>query len=82
MVQSVGLIYTDAYQKYNFGPDHPLRPLRLKLTYELMKDLGFFDHPSLKIIEPRMATKEEIERVHSKDYVDAVKKLSDNPNNR
>jgi acetoin utilization protein AcuC len=82
MVQSVGLVYTDKYQSYNFGPDHPLRPLRLKLTYSLMKSLGFFDHPSLKVIEPRMATEEEIERVHSQDYVNAVKKLSDDPNNR
>ena len=82
MVQSVGLIYTDKYQSYDFGPDHPLRPLRLKLTYSLMKSLGFFDHPSLKIIEPRMASEEEIERVHTQDYVNAVKKLSENPNNR
>ena len=36
----VGLIYTEEFQKYNFGPEHPLRPLRLELTYSLMEKLN------------------------------------------
>jgi len=82
MVDKIGLIYTSRYMEYNFGPDHPLRPLRLKLTYSLMEKLGLLNHKLLEIFEPREATREEIERVHSSDYVDVVKKLSNNINDR
>ena len=82
MVDKIGLIYTPRYMEYNFGPDHPLRPLRLKLTYSLMEKLGLLNHKLLEIFEPREATREEIESVHSSDYVDVVKKLSNNVNDR
>ncbi|MFW9947706.1 MAG: acetoin utilization protein AcuC [Candidatus Odinarchaeota archaeon] len=82
MVDKIGLIYTPRYMTYNFGPDHPLRPLRLKLTYSLMEKLGLLNHKLLEIYEPREASREEIETVHSSDYVDVVKKLSDNVNDR
>jgi len=29
-------IYTDAYFDYDYGSAHPLRVMRLKLTYELI----------------------------------------------
>ncbi|MFX0032067.1 MAG: acetoin utilization protein AcuC [Candidatus Hodarchaeota archaeon] len=80
MVGKVALIYTDKYQAYNFGPHHPLRPLRLKLTYSLMEKLELLSNEKLEIIEPKMATKEEIERIHASDYVNIVSKLSKNPN--
>ncbi|MFX1591458.1 MAG: acetoin utilization protein AcuC [Promethearchaeota archaeon] len=79
MVDKVGLIYTDEYQKYNFGKDHPLRPLRLKLTYSLMEKLKLLEHPRLTIMKPRLATQQEIESVHSHQYVEIIKKLSENP---
>ncbi|MHA1197019.1 MAG: acetoin utilization protein AcuC [Promethearchaeota archaeon] len=80
MARKVGLIYTQKFTDYNFGPQHPLRPLRLTLTYSLMEKLGLLKHRLLEIMEPSQATREEIERVHSSDYVDAVKRLSENPN--
>lgn len=79
MVDKVGLIYTDEYQRYNFGRDHPLRPLRLKLTYSLMEKLKLLEHQRLTIIQPRLATQQEIESTHSPEYIKVVKKLSENP---
>lgn len=75
----VGFIYTEEYQKYDFGKEHPLRPLRLKLTYSLMEKLQLLSNPTLEIFSPRLATKEELERVHSSEYIEIVKKLSENP---
>ncbi len=80
--KKVGLIYTNEYQKYNFGPQHPLRPLRIKLTYSLIEKLGLLNNESLEIIAPRMCTSEELEMVHSKDYIEAVKRLSDDPTDK
>jgi len=80
MIEKVGLIYTEEYQKYNFGRDHPLRPLRLKLTYSLMEKLSLLNNERLVIMKPRLATQQEIETTHSPQYVEVVKKLSTNPN--
>ncbi|TFG27944.1 MAG: acetoin utilization protein AcuC [Promethearchaeota archaeon] len=77
--KKIGLVYTDEYQKYNFGDRHPLRPLRIKLTYSLMEKLGLLNNDRLEIIPPRMCSSEELEMVHSKDYINAVKKLSEDP---
>jgi len=82
MVDKVSLIFTEDYQKYNFGKNHPLRPLRLQLTYSLFEKLNLLEHERLEAIKPRVATQEEIERVHSPKYVDIVKKLSVNPEDK
>jgi acetoin utilization protein AcuC len=79
MVEKVSLIYTDEYQKYNFGRDHPLRPLRLKLTYSLMEKLNLLKNERLTLKKPRLATQQEIESIHSPQYVEVVKRLSENP---
>ncbi len=34
------LYYTDRFLKYNFGPEHPLNPIRLSLSYKLIEDSG------------------------------------------
>jgi acetoin utilization protein AcuC len=82
MPDKVVLIYTDQYQKYDFGPEHPLRPLRLKLTYDLMEKLNLLSHKRREIKEPIVASQEQIERAHDPEYVEVVKKLSANPEDR
>ncbi|MHA2008128.1 MAG: acetoin utilization protein AcuC [Promethearchaeota archaeon] len=82
MVDKVGLIHTEDFQKYDFGNDHPLRPLRLKLTYDLMESLNLLNNPRLELLKPRMASMAELERVHSTDYINIVKILSENPDSR
>ena len=82
MVNKTALIYTNKYQSYNFGPQHPLRPLRIKLTYSLMEKLNLFNNERLEVFEPSPATQKDIERAHDPEYVEIVKKLSDNPMDR
>jgi acetoin utilization protein AcuC len=82
MLDKVALVYTDQYGRYDFGPDHPLRPLRLKLTYDLMEKLNLLSHERLEIKKPIEATRRQIERAHDPEYVEVVKKLSDNPEDR
>ncbi|TFG07124.1 MAG: acetoin utilization protein AcuC [Promethearchaeota archaeon] len=80
--RKVCLMFTEEYNRYNFGPRHPLRPLRIMLTYSLMDKLGLIKHERLVKMAPRLATREELEMVHSSDYVSTVKKLSDNPEDK
>jgi len=70
------LIYTDAYLDYDYGPMHPLRIIRLKLTYELIKAYGLLDLPSVQFIPTIPAKEEDLTLFHSKDYI-AILKVAD-----
>src|SRR5476651_1459351 len=61
--------------KHHLSDQHPLQPIRVKLTMDLIKSTGLIDHCHL--LAPRRATIKEIELVHSPEYVDLVRKLSD-----
>ena len=41
-------VYTDAYLDYDYGPAHPLKIIRLKLTFELIHAYGLLALPLFK----------------------------------
>jgi acetoin utilization protein AcuC len=59
-----------------FGEGHPLRPERLKRTYDLLTAYRAFDAPTSHLVEPRPATRDELLLFHTAEYVDAVERLS------
>jgi len=63
-----------------YRDDHPLKPKRLIAVYDTLRELGAFDGPGAKVLAPRAATIDEIERIHSPEYVEAVKRASASPN--
>lgn len=68
-------IYSDSLMGYNMGEQHPLRPVRLRMTYELLESYGLFD-TALELIEPQLADEEEVAEVHSRDYLEAINRLN------
>ncbi len=66
------LYYSDKFQGYNFGPEHPFNPARLMLTCRLMEESGLIDGFTC-IIEPHLAAEEDLLRVHTAEYLAAVK---------
>jgi len=73
LTQTLGIVYSEAFQEYDFGPTHPLKPTRLKLTYELMQATGLLKSPKVRVVEPRLASHEELRLFHDQDYLDLVK---------
>jgi acetoin utilization protein AcuC len=70
------LIYRPDYPSYDFGPQHPLRPERLKTSLALFAALGIAPTPE-EAFSPESATLEELLLVHDSGYVDAVQRLGD-----
>jgi acetoin utilization protein AcuC len=70
------LIYSDEFLKYDFGPTHPLRPIRLKLTFELIKAVGLLTKPFVDVYSLKPATDDQLLRVHSREYIEEVKAFS------
>jgi len=71
-----GLIWDDRFLSYNFGPQHPLRPIRVKLTYELIRSKGILQQGSIEVVKPRLASRAEILLFHEDDYVRLVEQYS------
>jgi acetoin utilization protein AcuC len=71
----VALVYGDELMKHRLSDQHPLQPIRVKLAVDLIKSTGLIEHSHL--LPPRRATIDELQLVHSPEYVDLVRKLSD-----
>jgi len=74
---TVHLAWTDRLTGYNFGPSHPLAPVRVELTIELARDLGVLDADGVTVSPPEPATDAELELVHDPSYISAVKQASE-----
>lgn len=55
---------------YNFGAGHPMTPLRLLLTVELLADLDVLGSLDVRAVLP--ATEKDLARVHEREYIAAV----------
>ncbi|HEX2093292.1 MAG TPA: hypothetical protein VHG28_12870, partial [Longimicrobiaceae bacterium] len=71
------LIWDPAVLEYRFRPDHPFNPKRLELTVSLIEAMGLLRGPDVRLVPPRPATEAELTRVHSPEYVAAVRRLSE-----
>ena len=71
------LVWDPAVTQYRFRPDHPFNPRRLELTVSLIEALGLVGNERARMEMPRVATDAELLRVHSREYVEAVKRLSE-----
>ncbi|MGD6967891.1 acetoin utilization protein AcuC [Rossellomorea vietnamensis] len=71
MTKEALFVYSDKLLKYRFSENHPFNQFRLKLTIDLLQEAGALNEDDL--IEPRMATDEELHLVHDPSFVSAVK---------
>ncbi|GAA0852213.1 acetoin utilization protein AcuC [Streptosporangium amethystogenes subsp. fukuiense] len=74
MSRSVRVVWDDALISYDFGPEHPLAPVRVELTMALARELGVLDLVEMSGCAP--ATDDELALVHKRDYIEAVKRVS------
>lgn len=78
MPETVALVTVDDIAKaYDFGSSHPLRPERVLLTYDHIRDLGFLGLDHVEEISYRPATAEEVEAVHDPGFVNVVRGIDD-----
>jgi acetoin utilization protein AcuC len=58
---------------YDFGPGHPLAPVRVELTIALAEAFGVLAEPGVTVAAPTAATTAELELVHDPRYITAVR---------
>ena len=67
--------YSEAFLHYDMGPQHPLKPRRLQMTYALLDSYGALGS-GLEVVEPTPLTREEAERVHDPNFLEVLDRLS------
>ncbi|NNM47608.1 acetoin utilization protein AcuC [Knoellia koreensis] len=73
------VVWDPDFTAYDFGPGHPMNPVRLDLTARLCQDLGVFDAPGVEVFSPPVPGDELLATVHDTAYIEAVKAASDDP---
>ncbi|WP_372007877.1 acetoin utilization protein AcuC [Paenibacillus chitinolyticus] len=68
-------VFNEHEATYKFNEEHPFNPKRLLLTIDLLRKAGALNDS--EIVTPRIATDDELLRVHQPAYIDAVKALSE-----
>ncbi|MFF8472962.1 acetoin utilization protein AcuC [Streptomyces sp. NPDC015414] len=71
------LMWDEAVTGYDFGPDHPMDPVRLELTRKLVGAFGL--DRELGVVAAKPAGESTLRLVHRPDYIDAVKAASADP---
>lgn len=76
MSDSVALVTVeDIARAYDFGASHPLRPERVLLTYDNVRNLGLIDRDDVREVPSRSANDEEILAVHDAEFVEMVRAI-------
>ncbi len=71
------LMWDDAVTGYDFGPGHPMDPVRLALTRSLVEAFGLTR--KLPVVAARAAGESTLRLVHRPDYIEAVRRASADP---
>jgi acetoin utilization protein AcuC len=74
---SLYVAWDDKLTEYDFGPGHPLAPVRVELTMRLARSLGVLTAPGVAVTAPTPATDADLELVHTPDYIAAVRRAGE-----
>ena len=59
------VVWDEVFTAYDFGPTHPMGPVRLDLTTRLCEALGVLEHVDL--VAPDVADDDTLATVHDRD---------------
>jgi acetoin utilization protein AcuC len=71
------VVFDPTLTEYDFGPSHPMSPVRVDLTMRLAADLGVLDR--LRTVPAPIAGDDLIATVHDAALIDAVKRAGADP---
>ncbi len=69
-------VYTDDYADYHLSDTHPLQQKRLVMVHRRLEALGAFQTSTSHLLAPTPATEADLLRVHSPEYLHALRRLS------
>ncbi len=75
-MEEMAIVFSPKYYEHNTGRDHPESSRRLKTVMRELKRLNLFSATSgCQLVEPELASIENLELVHDPEYVGLVKRI-------
>jgi acetoin utilization protein AcuC len=68
------VVFEPSLTEYDFGPAHPMSPVRVDLTMRLAADLGVTGGAGLRLVGAPLASLDEIATVHSQRLIEGVER--------
>ena len=69
-------VYNGRMSRHVLSETHPMKPVRLQYTHQLLDSYGAFATEQSTVAAPREATKQELAWFHTSEYVDGVEGIS------
>jgi acetoin utilization protein AcuC len=69
-------VHHPTYSGYDFGPDHPMDPMRGEALLDLIGASGLLRGRRIHRLSPEAATEQELRLVHDPAYIETVRALS------
>jgi acetoin utilization protein AcuC len=69
------VVFDQGLTEYDFGPAHPMSPVRVDLTMRLARAMDVVGGAGLQVIPAPIADDDEISTVHDAAYVEAVHRI-------
>jgi acetoin utilization deacetylase AcuC-like enzyme len=70
------MTFHEKFKQYDLGEGHPFRGDRFINAMNFFKEQSLLSLPQLRVVEPKPASKEDLLRVHSEDYVELIFRLA------
>ena len=69
------VVFDSSLTEYDFGPQHPMAPVRVDLTIRLAVELGIIAPERLRMVDAPMASDDLIATVHAPALIEAVSRM-------
>ena len=73
MACTLHVAWDERLTSYDFGPGHPLAPVRVELTVALAQAFGVLAEPGVFVKAPAAASNAQLELIHDPHYITAVR---------
>jgi histone deacetylase 1/2 len=70
----VSYFYDGDVGLYYYGPGHPMKPHRLRMTHQLILTYGLYR--KMEVYKPKPGSDYQMQRFHSEEYIDFLKRIS------
>jgi acetoin utilization protein AcuC len=74
----VAMVWDEGLAAYDLGQGHPLAPVRVELTVDLIRRTGLL-RPGVEEVLPGRFDEADLLRLHRREFVDVVKRMSADP---
>ena len=71
--RKVGYLYNNNIGSFYYGEQHPMKPIRIKMTHQLIVNYGLYKQ--MEVYEPHWANNNELTNFHSQVYIDYFKSI-------